>query len=124
MNIRMIDDLLLIRRSQAATRIGSIELAPGAVEELQEGVVIAAGPGKRFERRVLPKTDGGLTMQDTAHWIARPMSVAVGDLVLFSQDGNQRVKLLGQGDVTLHEKTGLGRVVIDSPCPGPKAHAR
>jgi chaperonin GroES len=116
MKIRMIDDLLLIQRSQAATRIGSIELAPGAVEELQEGVVIAAGPGKRFERRVLPKTDGSLTMQDTAHWIARPMDVAVGDRVLFSQHGHQRVKLLGQEYVTLHEESVVA--VIPEPEPG------
>jgi chaperonin GroES len=115
MNVKLLDDLLLIRRSDPVRQIGAIVLAESALEELQEGVVIAAGPGKRFERRVLPKLDGGLAMNETAHWIARPMSVAVGDRVLFSQHGHQRVKLDGEEYVTLHEESVVA--VIQEPQP-------
>jgi hypothetical protein len=55
-------------------------------------------------------------MQDTAHWIARPMDVAVGDRVLFSQYGHQRVKLDGVEYVTLHEESVVA--VIPEPEPG------
>jgi len=117
MNVKLLGDLLLIRRSDGVRQIGMIELAESAVEELQEGVVIAAGPGKLIEHELLKAEDGQLKRTTIKHWIRRPMSVGVGDSVLFSQYGHQRVKLGGEEFVTLHEESVVA--VIPEPVQQP-----
>jgi co-chaperonin GroES (HSP10) len=106
--IRLINDLVLIRRTEGATKVGMIELAPTSVEELSEGTVVAVGPGKPAEVRVHDGPDGTLLRTERRHWQRRPMSVAVGDRVVFSERGHQVVKIEGELFVTLREDSIVG----------------
>lgn len=90
MNVRLLGDLLLIKRAAPVTQIGSIVLAESAVEELSEGEIVAVGPGK-----ICKSADGKL-------WL-RPMSVVAGERVLFSKHGHSPVKIEGEEFVTLRE---------------------
>lgn len=118
MKIRLVNDLVLIRRTESATKVGSIELAPTSVEELQEGTVIAVGPGKPTEVQVRDGPDGTLLRTERRHWERRPMSVAVGDRVVFSERGHQTVRIEGNVFVTLREDSLVG---IVEPEPEPAA---
>ncbi len=89
MNVRLLGDLVLIRRKSAEDKVGDILLAPGSVEQLQEGEILAVGPGKACRSRY-------------GVWV-RHMSVHVGETVLFSKHGHQVVKLDGEELVTLRE---------------------
>jgi co-chaperonin GroES (HSP10) len=113
MKITLINDLVLIKRAEGATKVGLIELAPTSVEELQEGTVIAVGPGKPYEIQVRDGPDGTLLRTERRHWERRPMSVAVGDRVVFSERGHQVVKIEGNFFVTLREDSIVG--VIPEP---------
>lgn len=68
---------VLIRRSKAAATKGGILLPDTAQEKPKEGEVVAAGPGKRDERGQLD-----------------PVSVKIGDRVLFSSYAGTEVKAL------------------------------
>jgi chaperonin GroES len=94
MHIKLLGDLLLIKRTDAPRKVGSIELAQSAIEELQEGEVVAVGPGKQCKSRTGP-------------WV-RPMSVKVGDHVYFSKHGHQVVKIDGEPYLTLREDSVVG----------------
>jgi chaperonin GroES len=96
MNIRPIGDLILIRRAAAVEMsAGGIVLAPVSQEELQEGEIVACGPGKHCQR------------DDGSQWV-RPMSVKSGDRVLFSRNGHQVVKINGEEFVALREDSVVG----------------
>jgi chaperonin GroES len=95
--ITLLSDLLLIKRREPETlSAGGIVIPDVAAEELQEGVVIATGPGKFYPNGKAP-------------W-RRPMEVKVGDHVLFSKHGHMPVKLYGEDYVTLHEESVVGVV--------------
>lgn len=73
--IRPLGKRVLIQRSKAVSTKGGILLPDTAQEKPKEGKVIATGPGKHDERGVLD-----------------PVSVKVGDKVLFSSYAGTEVK--------------------------------
>lgn len=82
MNIRPLQDRVLVRRAEEETKsAGGIILTGSAQEKPSEGEVVAVGNGK--------KLDNGST---------QPMDVKVGDKVLFGKYSGSEVKV---GDETL-----------------------
>jgi chaperonin GroES len=80
MNIRPLGDKVVVKASTADERTaGGIVLPDAAREKPQQGQVVAVGPGRLL--------DSG----DRA-----PMSVAVGDTVIYSKYGGNEIKLDGQ----------------------------
>lgn len=73
--IRPLGNRVLIKRSQKNTSKGGILLPDTAQEKPKEGTVIAAGPGKYDDNGTL-----------------QPLSVKVGDRVLFSSYSGTEVK--------------------------------
>lgn len=72
---------VLIQRSKAAATKGGILLPDTAQEKPKEGKVVATGPGKHDERGVLD-----------------PVTVKVGDRVLFSSYAGTEVKNIGDDE--------------------------
>ena len=82
MNIRPLQDRVLVRRAEEETKsAGGIILTGSAQEKPSEGEVVAVGNGKKLEN--------GST---------QPMDVKVGDKVLFGKYSGSEVKA---GDETL-----------------------
>ncbi|AEE26905.1 co-chaperone GroES [Francisella hispaniensis] len=82
MNIRPLQDRVLVRRAEEETKsAGGIILTGSAQEKPSQGEVVAVGNGK--------KLDNGSTL---------PMDVKVGDKVLFGKYSGSEVKA---GDETL-----------------------
>lgn len=82
MNIRPLQDRILVRRAEEKTKsAGGIILTGSAQEKPSQGEVVAVGNGK--------KLDNGSTL---------PMDVKVGDKVLFGKYSGSEVKV---GDETL-----------------------
>ena len=82
MNIRPLQDRVLVRRAEEETKsTGGIILTGSAQEKPSEGEVVAVGNGKKLEN--------GTTL---------PMDVKVGDKVLFGKYSGSEVKA---GDETL-----------------------
>ncbi|MBK2357241.1 co-chaperone GroES [Francisella hispaniensis] len=82
MNIRPLQDRVLVRRAEEETKsAGGIILTGSAQEKPSQGEVVAVGNGK--------KLDNGTTL---------PMDVKVGDKVLFGKYSGSEVKA---GDETL-----------------------
>jgi len=75
MKIKPLGNRVLVQRSKAPTSKGGILLPETAKEKPKEGVVLAAGPGKMND-------DGKL----------EPLSIKVGDTVLFSSYAGTEVK--------------------------------
>lgn len=114
--LRPTADVVLIRRAAGVEQIGSIVLAESAIEELQEGEVVACGPGKLIERRIAAGS-----MSERRYWSPRPMSVRVGDTVLFSKNGHQMTKVDGEEFVVLREDSIMA-VRADALQPDPRWH--
>ncbi|KEI34998.1 MULTISPECIES: co-chaperone GroES [Allofrancisella] len=82
MNIRPLQDRVLVRRAEEETKsAGGIILTGSAQEKPSQGEVVAVGNGKKLE--------SGAT---------QPMDVKVGDKVLFGKYSGSEVKV---GDETL-----------------------
>ncbi len=80
MNLRPLGDKVVVKAStQDEKTAGGIVLPDAAREKPQQGTVIAIGPG-----RVLETGERA------------PMSVQVGDVVIYSKYGGNEVKLGGQ----------------------------
>lgn len=80
MNLRPLGDKVVVKAStQDEKTSGGIVLPDAAREKPQQGTVIAIGPG-----RVLETGERA------------PMSVQVGDMVIYSKYGGNEVKLGGQ----------------------------
>ena len=91
MSFRPLGDIVVIRRVEnQKISMGGIIL-PGQGEELNEGIIIAAGSGKLHE-------DG----------TTDPMHVKVGDRVLFSKYANLAIKLEGEDLLCMHEADIVG----------------
>lgn len=89
--IKPLSNRVLVQRSKAQTSKGGILLPDSAKERPREGEVIAAGPGKCND-------------QGQVH----PLSVKVGDRVLFSSYGGTEVKQEGEEYLILSEEDILG----------------
>ncbi|AHI21911.1 co-chaperone GroES [Corynebacterium sp. SCR221107] len=89
-NIKPLEDRILIQISEAETTTASGLVIPdSAKEKPQEGVVVAAGPG-RF--------DGDDRV---------PMDIKVGDTVVFSKYGGTELKYNGQEYLLLNSRDVL-----------------
>lgn len=73
--IKPLGKRVLIKRSKAQTSKGGILLPDSAQEKPKEGTVIAVGPGKRDDNGTL-----------------QPLSIKMGDRVLFSSYAGTEVK--------------------------------
>jgi len=74
-NIKPLNNRILVKRAKATTSKGGILLPDSAQEKPKEGEVLAVGPGKYDE-------EGNL----------QPLSVKVGDRILFSSYAGTEVK--------------------------------
>ena len=89
MKIRPLGDKVVVKASTAEERtLGGIVLPDSAREKPQQGTVVAIGPG-----RVLENGDRA------------PMSVAVGDTVIYSKYGGNEVKLGGEELLILDQES-------------------
>lgn len=92
MKITPMYDRIVVRRTEEETRsAGGIVIPDSAKEKPDQGEVLAVGPGKR--------TDDGKSL---------PMSVKVGDRVLFSKYSGTDFKLDGDEIVVMREEDVLG----------------
>lgn len=92
MNLKPLADRVIVKVIEAEEKTkGGIVLPDTAKERPQQGEVLAVGPGRRGE-------DGNLL----------PMTVKVGDRVLFSKYGGTEVKLGGEEYLILREDDILG----------------
>lgn len=82
--IKPLSNRILIKRTKAKTTKGGILLPDSAQEKPKEGEVLAVGPGKAL---------------DAGH--IEPMTVKVGDRVLFSSYSGTEVKDQSEGDELL-----------------------
>ena|ERR1700722_18029721 len=73
--IKPLSNRVLVKRSKAQTTKGGIILPDTAQEKPKEGTVVAAGPGIRDEEGAI-----------------RPMTIKVGDRILFSSYAGTEVK--------------------------------
>ncbi len=94
MNIRPLNDRLLVQRLEAETTTASGIIIPdSAKEKPAEGKVVAVGPGK---------------LNDKGDRVA--LQVKEGDRVLFSKYGGTDVKLDGEDYLIMREDDILGIV--------------
>jgi chaperonin GroES len=87
MNLRPLSDRVIVRRmEEEKTTAGGIVLPDSAKEKPVKGEILAVGEGKR--------SDNGTVI---------PMSVKVGDKVLFGKYAGQEVKVDGQDVLVMRE---------------------
>lgn len=92
MKYRPLHDCVLVKRNEAKKKTdGGILLPDNAQEKVQEGKVIAVGPGK---------------LQDDGS--RAPMQVKKGDLVVFPKYAGNEVGEEGEGLIMLTESVILG----------------
>ena len=92
MKIRPLQDRILIRRlEEEETTAGGIIIPDTAKEKPQEGVVVAAGPGKI-------RDDGNIS----------PLDVSKGDRVLFGKYAGTDVRLDGTDYLIMKESDVMG----------------
>ncbi len=96
MNIRPLQDRVVVRRTEEETTTsGGIVLPGSATEKPAQGEVLAVGPGKRLENG------------DT-----QPVDVNVGDTIVFGKYSSNTVKIGEEELLILHESETFG--VIES----------
>ena len=89
MNIRPLGDKVVVKASTAEEKtLGGIVLPDSAREKPQQGSVVAIGPGRMLENGE-----------------RAPMSVAVGDTVIYSKYGGNEVKLGGEELLILDQES-------------------
>ncbi|MGE5721042.1 MAG: co-chaperone GroES [Sphingomonadales bacterium] len=94
MTFRPLHDRILVRRVEAqAKTAGGIIIPDSAQEKPQEGEVVATGNGARAD-------DGTVT----------PLTVAVGDRILFGKWSGSEVRLDGEDLLIMKEEDVLGIV--------------
>ncbi|MDA9366301.1 co-chaperone GroES [Pseudomonadales bacterium] len=92
MNIRPLQDRVVVRRMEEETKsAGGIVLPGSAAEKPSRGEVLAVGPGKK-------KEDGGLV----------PVDLKAGDKVLFGQYSGSTVKVDGEELLIMSESEVFG----------------
>ena len=94
MNIRPLQDRVVVRRTEEETKsAGGIVLPGSATEKLSQGEVLAVGPGK--------KLDSGSV---------QPVDLKAGDKVLFGQYAGNTVKIDGEELLIMNESEVFGVV--------------
>ena len=92
MLVRPLHDRVVIKRMEEERKTASgIVIPDAATEKPDQGVIVAVGTGKYGD-------DGKLL----------PMSVKVGDKVLFGKYASQTFKIEGQEYITMHEEEIIG----------------
>jgi chaperonin GroES len=92
MNIRPLQDRVVVRRVEEETKsAGGIVLPGSATEKPSQGEVLAVGPGKKND-------DGSST----------PVDLKVGDKVLFGQYSGSTVKVDGEELLIMNESEVFG----------------
>ena len=92
MNIRPLHDRVVVRRlDQERTSAGGIVIPDTATEKPIQGEVLAVGHGKLLDNGEL-----------------RPMTVKVGDRVLFGKYAGTEIKLEGEEVVVMREDDIMG----------------
>jgi chaperonin GroES len=87
MNLRPLHDRVIVKRLDQETKTASgIVIPDNAAEKPDQGEILAVGPGKRNDKGELS-----------------PMSVAVGDRVLFGKYSGQSVKVDGDELMVMRE---------------------
>ena len=95
MNLKPLDDRIVVRPNEAETQTASGLVIPDtAKEKPQQGEVLAVGPGKRSE------TSGELI----------PVDIKVGDTVLYSKYGGTEVTVDGKDLLILTSRDVLAIV--------------
>lgn len=77
---------VIVRRTQAEAKIGSIHVPDSAKEKPSEGVVVALGPGVRLENGTIV-----------------PPAVKVGDVVMWGRFGGNEIKVDGEEHFSIHQ---------------------
>ena len=94
MNIRPLQDRVVVRRTEEETKsAGGIVLPGSATEKTSQGEVLAVGPGK--------KLDSGSV---------QPVDLKAGDKVLFGQYAGNTVKIDGEELLIMNESEVFGVV--------------
>ena len=92
MNIRPLQDRVVVRRKEEETKsAGGIVLPGSAAEKPSRGEVLAVGPGKK-------KEDGSLM----------PVDLKVGDNILFGKYSGSTVKVDGEELLIMNESEVFG----------------
>ena len=95
MNLKPLDDRIVVRPNEAETQTASGLVIPDtAKEKPQQGEVLAVGPGKRAEN------SGELI----------PLDIKVGDTVLYSKYGGTEVTTDGEALLVLNGRDVLAIV--------------
>jgi chaperonin GroES len=95
MNLKPLDDRIVVRPNEAETQTASGLVIPDtAKEKPQQGKVLAVGPGKRAE------SSGELI----------PVDISVGDTVLYSKYGGTEVAVDGEDLLVLNSRDVLAIV--------------
>ena len=95
MNLKPLDDRIVVRPNEAETQTASGLVIPDtAKEKPQQGEVLAVGPGKRAE------SSGELI----------PVDISVGDTVLYSKYGGTEVTVDGEEVLVLNGRDILAIV--------------
>jgi chaperonin GroES len=92
--IRPLADRLIVKRieEQEQRSVGGIIIPDTAKEKAQEGKVVAVGPGRKEDGKVLP------------------VDVKAGDRVLFGKYAGSEIKIDGEEHLILREEDVLGVV--------------
>ena len=94
MNIRPLQDRVVVRRTEEETKSsGGIVIPESAAEKPSQGEVLAVGPGKKLD-------DGSV----------QPIDLNVGDKILFGQYAGNTVKLDGEELLIINESEVFGVV--------------
>ncbi len=95
MNLKPLDDRIVVRPNEAETQTASGLVIPDtAKEKPQQGEVLAVGPGKRAE------SSGELI----------PVDISVGDTVLYSKYGGTEITVSGEDLLVLNSRDVLAIV--------------
>lgn len=81
--VKMIDDRVLVERSDADKAKGAILVPDSAVEDKREGTVVGVGPGRIGKEIILENAPSGSHMVVVERPIRLPMAVKVGDKVIW-----------------------------------------
>jgi chaperonin GroES len=96
MNLKPLDDRIVVRPNEAETQTASGLVIPDtAKEKPQQGEVLAVGPGKRAE--------------SSSELI--PTGINVGDVVLYSKYGGTEILVDGDDLLVLSSRDVLAKVV-------------